>query len=117
MYRMVLIREPSVEEELESLVALHAKCSEAPGDHVSASTTMLMAPLLSPEALHRFEVGRGAEVREGVRILSPVELAYAVEPCLFRDVANKDSSRRRSNGADRLKTNRRCRKACPTHIG
>jgi hypothetical protein len=77
MYRMVLIREPSG-EEIESLVALHAKCSESPGDPVSASTTMLMAPLLSPEALHRFEVGRGAEVREGVRMLSPVELAYAV---------------------------------------
>ena len=77
MYRMVLIRLPS-EEEVESLLTLHAKCSEAPGDHVSASTTMLMAPLLAPEALHRFEVGRGAEVRPGVRMLSPVELAYAL---------------------------------------
>lgn len=95
MYRMVLIREPS-QEELDSLVALHAKCSEAPGDHVSASRTMLMAPLLSPEALHRFEVGRGAEIRPGVRMLSPVELAFALslafsgrrEPGLFEAAAN-----------------------------
>ena len=95
MYRMVLIRDPSA-EEIKSLVALHAKCAKAPGDLVSASTTMLMAPLLSPEALHRFEVGRGAEVRPGVRMLSPVELAYALslafsgrrEPGLFQAAAD-----------------------------
>ena len=103
MYRMVLIREPSA-EEIESLVVLHAKCSEAPGDPVSASTTMLMAPLLSPEALHRFEVGRGAEVRPGVHMLSPVELAYALslafsgrrEPGLFEAAAASER-----NGAGR----------------
>lgn len=77
MYRMVLIRQPSA-EEIDSLIALHAKCAEPPGDLVSASKTMLMAPLLGPEALHRFEVGRGAEIRPGVRMLSPVELAYAL---------------------------------------
>jgi hypothetical protein len=52
---------------------------------------MLMAPLLSPEVLHRFEIGRGAEVRPGVRMLSPDELAFALslafsgerEPRLF----------------------------------
>ncbi len=77
MYRMVLIRPPSA-EEINSLVTLHVKCAEPPGDLVPASKTMLMAPLLSPEALHRFEVGRGAEVRPGVRMLSPIELAYAL---------------------------------------
>jgi hypothetical protein len=39
---------------------------------------MLMAPLLSPEALHRFELGRGAVVRPGVSMLSPDELAFAL---------------------------------------
>ncbi len=94
LYRMVLMREPSV-EEIESLIALHAKCAEPPGDLPSAGKTMLMAPLLSAEALHRFEVGRGAEVRPGVRMLSPDELAYALslafsgrrEPGLFEAAA------------------------------
>lgn len=90
MYRMVLVREPSP-EEIESLLVLHKKCSEAPGDILSANRTVLMAPLLSPEALHRFEVGRGAEVRPGVRMLGPHELAFSLslafsgnrEPGLF----------------------------------
>ena len=94
LYRMVLIREPTT-EEVDSLVALHAKCSEPPGDLASAGKTMLMAPLLSPEALHRFEVGRGTEVRPGVRMLSPDELAFAIslafsgrrEPGLFEAAA------------------------------
>ncbi|MBM3983627.1 MAG: DUF1588 domain-containing protein, partial [Planctomycetes bacterium] len=84
MYRMVLIREPSP-EEIASLIALHKKCSEAPGDLLSASRTMLMAPLLSPEALHRFEVGRGAQVRPGVRMLSPEELAFAISLAYSND--------------------------------
>ncbi len=95
MYRMVLVREPSP-EEIKSLLVLHKKCSEPPGDFLSASRTMLMAPLLSPEALHRFEVGRGAEVRPGVRLLSPEELAFAIslayssnrEPGLFTAAKN-----------------------------
>ena len=95
MYRMVLVREPSP-EEIKSLLVLHKKCSEPPGDFLSASRTMLMAPLLSPEALHRFEVGRGAEVRPGVRMLSPDELAFAIslaysndrEPGLFAAAKN-----------------------------
>ncbi|MEI7687506.1 MAG: DUF1592 domain-containing protein, partial [Planctomycetota bacterium] len=95
MYRMALVRDPSG-DEIASLVALHKKCSESPGDILSANRTMLMAPLLSPEALHRFEVGRGAEVRPGVRMLSPEELAFAIslafssnrEPGLFAAANN-----------------------------
>jgi len=90
IYRAALVREPSA-EEIESLIQLYQEASESPGDTVSASKTMLMAPLLSPEVLHRFEIGRGAEVRPGVRMLSPSELAFALslafsgerEPGLF----------------------------------
>jgi cytochrome c551/c552 len=64
VYRMALVREPSA-EEIEGLVALHKKCSVPPGDLPSAGRTMLMAPLLSPEALHRFELGRGADDAHG----------------------------------------------------
>jgi hypothetical protein len=90
LYRNALVREPSA-EETESLVLLYHEASKSPGDPVSASKTMLMAPLLSPEVLHRFEIGRGVEVRPGVRMLSPDELAFALslafsgerEPGLF----------------------------------
>jgi hypothetical protein len=37
-----------------------------------------MAPLLTPEAVLRFEIGAGAEVRPGVRMLSPREIVQAV---------------------------------------
>jgi len=55
-----------------------------------------MAPLLSPEALHRFELGSGDEIRPGVRMLSPKELAFALslafsgdrEPGLFEAAVN-----------------------------
>lgn len=95
MYGMALIREPA-KEEMESLIALHQKCAQPPGDLASARKTMLMAPLLSPEVLHRFELGRGAEVRPGVRMLSPDELAFALslafsgqrEPGLFEAAKN-----------------------------
>ncbi|GDX09970.1 hypothetical protein LBMAG57_17420 [Verrucomicrobiota bacterium] len=90
LYRNALVREPSA-EETGSLIQLYHEASKSPGDPVSASKTMLMAPLLSPEVLHRFEIGRGAEVRPGVRMLSPDELAFALslafsgerEPGLF----------------------------------
>jgi mono/diheme cytochrome c family protein len=90
LYRNALVREPSA-EETESLIQLYHEASESPGDPVSAGKTMLMAPLLSPELLHRFEIGRGVEVRPGVRMLSPGELAFALslafsgerEPGLF----------------------------------
>ncbi|QDU92288.1 DUF1588 domain-containing protein [Lignipirellula cremea] len=77
LYQNALVREPSA-EEIESLIQLYHEASKPPGDLVSASKTMLMAPLLSPEVLHRFEIGRGAEVRPGVRMLSPGELAFAL---------------------------------------
>ena len=90
LYRNALVREPSA-EETASLIRLYLEASKSPGDPVSASKTMLMAPLLSPEVLHRFEIGRGAEVRQGVHMLSPGELAFALslafsgerEPGLF----------------------------------
>ena len=95
IFRRALVREPS-EAELDALLALYEKSAVPPGDHISAAKTMLMAPLLSPEALHRFELGRGDEIRPGVRMLSPKELAFALslafsgnrEPGLFEAAAN-----------------------------
>ncbi|MBC8347648.1 MAG: DUF1588 domain-containing protein [Verrucomicrobia bacterium] len=90
LFRRALVREPS-QEELHSLLELYEKSAKPPGDHISAAKTMLMAPLLSAEALHRFELGNGSEIRTGVRMLSPKELAFAIslafsgdrEPGLF----------------------------------
>lgn len=79
-YVMALVREPSA-EELEGLVKLYDTMA-AKGDRIAAAKLVLMAPILSPEALHRFEIGRGAEVRPGVRMLSPNEIAFAVSLAL-----------------------------------
>lgn len=93
-FRLALVREPSA-EEVDRLLALYRKNLQSV-DPKAAAAAMLMAPLLSPEATHRFELGRGPEVRQGVRMLSPQEIAFAVsltfgdrrEPGLF-DAAAK----------------------------
>ncbi|MDQ3621047.1 MAG: DUF1588 domain-containing protein [Verrucomicrobiota bacterium] len=75
-FRMALMRDAS-DEEIARLIALYEKNLRVSG-HVAAAKTMLMAPLLSPEAMFRFELGRGAEVRPGVRMLAPREIAFAI---------------------------------------
>jgi len=92
-YRMALVREPEP-REVEALIALYERNVKV-ADRPSAARAMLMAPLLAPEASHRFELGRGAEIRRGVRMLSPREIAFALslglsdrrEPGLFEAAA------------------------------
>ncbi|GDX94545.1 hypothetical protein LBMAG47_02080 [Planctomycetia bacterium] len=92
-FKTALARDP-LPAETESLVKLYETLARD-GDHRIAGKTILMAPLLSPEAVLRFEVGTGAEVRPGVRMLSPREIALAVslalgtirEPGLFQAAA------------------------------
>ena len=74
--RMALAREPEA-REVEALLSLYDRNLKV-ADPASAARAMLMAPLLLPEASYRFELGRGAEVRPGVRLLSPREIAFAV---------------------------------------
>lgn len=74
-FAAALARRPKP-EELESLLALYDNvCGD--GDMRIAGQTVLMAPLMSPEAVLRFEVGLGPEVRPGVRMLAPREVALA----------------------------------------
>jgi hypothetical protein len=47
-----------------------------------AGQAVLMAPLMVPEAVLRFEVGLGPEVRPGVRMLAPREVALAISYAL-----------------------------------
>ena len=74
---MIAVARPPDAKELESLVALYNQIA-ALGDCSIAGKTVLMAPLMIPEAILRFEVGLGAEVRPGVRMLSPRETAFAL---------------------------------------
>jgi mono/diheme cytochrome c family protein len=74
---MVAVARPPDAKEIESLLALYNKIA-AFGDCSIAGKTVLMAPLMIPEAILRFEVGLGAEVRPGVRMLSPRETAFAL---------------------------------------
>ena len=79
-YKTILSRQPN-EKELESLLELYKDVANE-GDYSLAGKTILMAPLMTPEALLRFEVGLGAEVRPGVRMLSPRETAFAISLAL-----------------------------------
>ena len=79
-YQTALARQPS-EKELASVLALYENTAKL-GDCSIAGKTALMAPLLTPEAILRFEVGLGAEVRPGVRSLSPRETAMAISLAL-----------------------------------
>lgn len=79
-YQTALARQPS-EQELASVVALYDATS-VNGDKAIAGKTALMAPLMAPEAILRFEVGLGPEIRPGVRSLSPRETAMAISLAL-----------------------------------
>ncbi|QDU26589.1 hypothetical protein ETAA8_16690 [Anatilimnocola aggregata] len=79
-YQSALARPPS-EQELASVVALYATIA-VDGDYSIAGKTILMAPLMTPEAILRFEVGLGPEIRSGVRSLSPRETALAISLAL-----------------------------------
>lgn len=79
-YMTVIARPPST-KELESLIGLYDELAKD-GDLPLAGKTVLMAPLMVPEAILRFEVGLGAEVRPGVRMLSPREAALALSLAL-----------------------------------
>ncbi|MBM3972403.1 MAG: DUF1588 domain-containing protein, partial [Planctomycetes bacterium] len=79
-YQTALARQP-IEQELASVVALYDAIA-ADGDYSIAGKTVLMAPLMTPEAILRFEVGLGPEIRPGVRSLSPRETAFAISLAL-----------------------------------
>jgi mono/diheme cytochrome c family protein len=79
-YQTAIARQPS-EKELKSVLALYDEVAKE-GDFQLAGKTILMAPMLTPEAILRFEIGLGAEVRPGVRMLSPRETAFALSLAL-----------------------------------
>ncbi|MFM7072178.1 MAG: DUF1588 domain-containing protein, partial [Planctomycetota bacterium] len=79
-FQAILSRTPN-ETELESLLEVYKDVAKH-GDYSLAGKTILMAPLITPEAILRFEVGLGAEVRPGVRMLSPRETAFALSLAL-----------------------------------
>jgi hypothetical protein len=79
---MTAVARPPSEKEAESLLALYDKVARD-GDYPLAAKTILMAPLIIPEAILRFEVGLGAEVRPGIRMLSPRETAFALSLALW----------------------------------
>jgi mono/diheme cytochrome c family protein len=79
-YQEIVSRPPS-EKEVESLLELYKDVAKE-GDYALAGRTILMAPLMTPEAILRFEIGLGAEVRPGVRMLSPRETSFAISLAL-----------------------------------
>lgn len=79
-FAAALARQPTPDELERLLVLYDAVCGD--GDMRIAGETVLAAPLMSPDAVLRFEVGLGPEVRPGVRMLAPREVALALSYAL-----------------------------------
>jgi len=75
-YRMAAARFPS-KEELKGLTALYDDLASE-DNLVLAGRSVLLPPLMVPDAILRFEIGKGVEVRPGVRMLSPHEMVQAL---------------------------------------
>ena len=79
-------------DEIAGLVRL-ARATESGGTRVLAVQTMLAAVLLKPDAVYRYEIGRGEPDELGRVMLAPHELMHAVAYALT-DFAPDDSLRR-----------------------
>ncbi|MGF1578425.1 MAG: DUF1588 domain-containing protein [Gemmataceae bacterium] len=75
-YRLALHRSPT-EKEVQRLVNFREKVAKKSGQAV-ASKTMLMAILMQPEVLFRFELGKGPVDELGRQRLSQREIAFAI---------------------------------------
>jgi mono/diheme cytochrome c family protein len=82
-YQKVLDREPT-EAELERVVALMEKVTRDV-DRSHGVQAALTVPLLSPEAIYRFELGTGELDEHGRRRLSGREIAYALSYALSNE--------------------------------
>ena len=79
-FQTALHRQPT-DPELASLRGLYDEVA-GEGDLLLAGQTVLMAPLVVPDAVMRFEIGTGPEVRPGVHMLQPREAAVALSLAL-----------------------------------
>lgn len=75
-FEVSMRRSPS-EDELSSLLRL-ARATEADGSRAVALQTVLAAVLLKPDAVYRYEIGRGVPDKFGRVMLAPYELMHAV---------------------------------------
>ncbi len=75
-YAEVFEREPS-RAEVERYLALLRDTSAQAGHRIGCKT-MLRAMMMSPEFMFRMELGLGEKLPDGRRMLSPMELAYAI---------------------------------------
>ncbi|MBX2853270.1 MAG: DUF1588 domain-containing protein, partial [Phycisphaeraceae bacterium] len=75
-YRAVFERDPE-EAEIKRYLALLRGTSEQAGHRIGIKTT-LRAMMMSPEFIFRMELGMGQRLSDGRRMLSPMELAYAI---------------------------------------
>lgn len=75
-FELWLKRQPT-EDEIADYLKLHRKNLETGGITVGARTT-LMAVLLHPESVYRFEVGESVAGKDNIRRLTPRETAFAI---------------------------------------
>ncbi|MGB1125344.1 MAG: DUF1588 domain-containing protein [Phycisphaeraceae bacterium] len=75
-YRKVFEREPDEAQAQRFLNLLVATSNNT--DHRIGVKTMLRAMMMSPEFIFRMELGLGEQLPDGRRMLSPMELAYAI---------------------------------------
>lgn len=75
-FRRVIYRAPTADETQRFTTLFQQTANEA--DSSEALRVMLMATMLHHESVYRLEIGLGAELPDGRRMLSPTELAFAI---------------------------------------
>jgi hypothetical protein len=87
-FQLAVRRDPSEKEE-SRYTKMFAECVRE-GGNLEGVRAVLTAILLSPETIYRMELGMGEKAADGRRMLSPMELAFAVSYALRDSGPDKD---------------------------
>ena len=87
-FQIALLREPTEEESVRFAALMETNINDA-GPAIGVKST-LAAILMLPDAIYRFELGRGDTDESGRVMLSPRELAYAIAFALTDEAPDRE---------------------------
>lgn len=95
-FQVALLREPTEEETARFATLMETNIKDA-GPAIGVKST-LAAILMLPEAIYRFELGRGERAADGRVMLSPRELAYAIAFALTDQAPDRELAKSLQEG-------------------